>query len=295
MRLATRATTICFTILSLALLGACGQRDNSLLYLVPRDSYSVIVLDWQSVRSDDSLRSLVRGVRIESALERVGIEDRLLTRAILFSRRGSEVGFLLQGSLNERDQISRLQSNGWKKEAVDGYTAYFRADECVAFPVGNTVFIGAREGATAVFRALKNERDRFSSSISFKRIDGLARQKSDPVRAFLVIPEDMLAMTNAAQDVLSILDLTSLANVLKLLTVAKGAAVSLKPKSGQMYAIEICAQMRDQEKAAEIADLVKELGSLSNFSSDKTSIQNVKVAQDREVLSVTMDVHKGSS
>lgn len=294
MRLA-RPATIWFTILSLALLGACGQRDNSLLYLVPRDSYAVIVLDWRSVRSDDNLRSLVRGGRIESALERLGIEDRLLTRAVVFARRGSEVGFLFQGFLNERDQINRLQLNGWKKEAVDGYTAYFRADECVIFPAANTVFIGAREDATAVFSAVKNQRDSFSSSISFKRIDGLARQKSDPVRAFLVIPEDTLAMTNAAQVVLSMLDLTSLASVLKTLTVAKGAAVSLKPKSGQMYALEICAQMRDQQKATEIVGAVKELGALSDLSSDQTSIQHVKVAQDKEVLSVTMDVRRGSS
>jgi hypothetical protein len=281
---------------------ACSRYESSLIDLVPSDSCAVLIVEWSTVRNENVLKRLFKGEQLEGVLERLGVDVSSVKSLVVFTAMNSraKAGMLLRGSFDKQKQIASLKTRGWLDTSVDGHKVYVNGNDYAAMPQSDIFFAGTREAATAVFNALNNARERFSSVSSYKRISaGMTRNQ--PIKAFLVIPQGTLDMADAALEAtsvaLSLFDLGGIGALLKQVNVASGFGLTLGHGSNQMYPVEMCVLMRDEKAAALVSrslSLIKGFSTMAATSNrDEPALEaphNMSITRVREVLAIKMTV-----
>jgi hypothetical protein len=271
--------------------------------LVPFDSCAVVVVDWAAVRNDSDLKRLFNGDQFEAVLQRLALDSSSVGTLVIFSAMNTQAkaGMLLRGSFDKQKQISTLKTRGWREESVDGHKVYVNGNDYAAIPQSNILFAGTREAAAAVFRALNNSRESFGSSSSYKKISAGMTTRSNPVKAFLVIPDGTLDMADAALKatsvVLSLFDLGGIGALLKQINIASGFGLNIGHGSNQSYPVEMCVLMRDEKAAALVNGSLNLMKGLSTMAStnkrDEQALQalhSMTITRVREVLAIRMTV-----
>jgi hypothetical protein len=148
------------TTLALVSFFACSRYDSSIIDLIPSDSCAVLLLDWSTLRNDHDLKRLFNGDRFEAVLQRLAVDSSSVKSLVVFSAVNTQVkaGMLLRGSFDRQERIATLKARGWREESVDGHKVYVNGNDYAAMPQSNILFVGTREAAAAVFRALGNSR-----------------------------------------------------------------------------------------------------------------------------------------
>ena len=305
MKRVTAKSVIGWLSVSLVLLPlfACNGYESSIIDLVPVDSCAVVVVDWSVVRADNDLKRLLKGDQFEAILQRVALDSASVKTLVVFSAMNTQAkaGMLLRGPFDKQKQIAALKARGWREESVDGHKVYVSGNDYAAMPESNILFAGTREAAAAVFRALGNSRESFSSSSSYKKISDGMTSRNNPIRAFLVVPQGTLDMADAALEAtsvaLSLFDLGSIGALLKQMNVATGFGLNLGRGSNQMYPVEMCFLMRDEKAAALVSgslNLMKGFSTMASTSNrDEQALQalhNMNITRVREVLAIKMTV-----
>lgn len=289
----------CVVLVLLCLCG-CSGNQKTLIELVPVDSCAVVVIEWSKVSTDVDLKRVFNGEQLESVLQQLGVDGSEVKSIAVFSGINSQAtaGMLLRGALNKQTQISALEMRGWREEPGDGHQLFVKGRDYAAFPLGNTLFAGTHDGALAVFHALDDRNFSFSSSPSYKKIlDGMTT-RSNPIRAFLVIPQGTLDMADAALQAtsfaLSLFDLGTIGALVKQMNVASGFGLSLGFGVEQMYPVEMCVLMRDEKAAAFISGSLNLLKSFSGPAAtnarDAQALRDLSVTRHGEVLSLKLKV-----
>jgi len=291
--------------LSLVLLSgwSCDRKQNSLIDLVPANSCAVVVIDWQVVRVDGDLRRLLNGNKLESILPQLALESVSVKSIAIFSgiNTGPEAGMILRAVFDKRRQVSALKTLGWQEEFGDGRLLLVKGQHSIALPQQNTMYVGTREGARAVFQALDERRQSFSSSSSYKRLLEGMSSRGNPITAFLVFPQGTLDMADAALQATSfallLFDLGAVGALLKQVNVARGLGLSLGRRSNQVYPVEMCALMRDEKAAAVVSgslNLMKGFSSMATTNSREShtleTLSELSVTRHGEVVSIQFKV-----
>ena len=287
--------------------GACSGGQSTLVDLVPSDSCAVILIDWPTVRADRDLRRAFNGDQLESALQQIGIDGGSVKSIAVFSAINShdKAGMLLRASLNKQNQLAALKSRGWREEVADGHKLLVKGNDYVTVPQANTLFAGTREAALAVFEALDDRRQSFSSLATYKKISEGMSSRTNPIRAFLVIPQGTLDMADAALEgtsfALSLFEMGGVGALLKQMNIASGFGLSLGRGADQMFPVEMCVLMRDEKAAAFISgslNLVKSFSGVAapNMRDEQAmqSLRDLSVNRRGEVLSLKLKVPKAA-
>lgn len=293
---------LCTALLLLSMC-ACSRRQSAVLDLVPADSCAVVIIDWSTVRNDNDLKRLFKGDRLELILQQLALKSAVVKTAVVFSGINTQAtaGLLLHGSFNSKEEITALKARGWQEQRVDKQTVYTNGKDYVALPQTGTILAGSREAAAAVFRALADPRQRFSSSSPYKQIAAGLTTRTSPIRAFLVIPQGSLDMADAALAAtslaLSLFNMGGVGSLLKEINIARGFGLDLGRGIDQTYPVEMCVLMRDEQGAAVVSgslNLMKRLSAMAvNNHRDEQAfqaLQNVSVTRVKEVLSIKMTV-----
>ena len=299
----TESVAMGLVVLLLLYACACSGSQSTLTELVPADSCAVVVIDWSTVRTDSNLKRAFNGEQLESVLQQLALDSSSVKRIAIFSAMNShaKAGMLMRGALNKQSQIAALKARGWREENNSGHQLFAKDRNYVAFPQGNTLFAGTREAALAVFQALNNRKESLTSSHSYKKLLEGMTTRSNPVTAFLIIPQGTLDMADAALEAtsfaLSLFDLGGVGELLKHLNVASGFGLSLSRQTDQMYPVEMCVLMRDEKTAAFISgslNLMKSFsgGAAANARDPQTmqALRDLSITRRGEVLSVKLKV-----
>ena len=271
--------------------------------LVPLESCAVITLDWSSLRHNPDLRRVIKGDEFETLLGRLGINSDSVDNVVVFSAMDGHTtsGLLLRGTFNRKKVLADIKQSGWKENSLRDHTIYLNGPDCIAPLARNTLFVGTRDGALAVFRAEKSVRESIVASPAFKKINDGISTNGKPVRALLLIPQGTLDMADAALTAtsvaLSLFELGGIGQLLKAVNVASGFAFSLDHNSYDQYHVELCVLMRDEKAAVFVNGSLNALKTISELAAaDKRdleglrALQKMKVDRRGEVLRLNMEI-----
>jgi hypothetical protein len=296
--------TISLTItLVLLVMSCCTTRESSLFRLVPRESCAIMSIEWSSIRDDRELRRFIKADQFDALLRVLGVDSDSVNSVVVFSALDSQAmsGLLLRGSFDSKKIGGELKKSGWTENSIAGHKVYVRAADYVAMPSTKTLFAGTREGTLAVFRAVDSATESIIPSDAYKKINAAISTNRTPVKAFLLIPRGTLEMADAALTatsvVLSLLNLGGIGQLLKAVNVARGFGFSLDRSTGEMYPVELCVLMRDEQAAVFVNGSLNALKTISELAAvdnrDRESLRAIRqmsIVRKQEVLAVKMDI-----
>lgn len=296
--------TLSLTItLVLLVMSCCTTRESSLFRLVPAESCAIMSIEWSSIRDDRELRRLIKADQFEALLRALGVGSESVNSLVVFSAFDNQAlsGLLLGGSFDSKKIGSELQQSGWTQNSIEGHKVYVKAADYVAMPSTKTVFAGTREGALAVFRALDSAKESIITSDAYKKINVAISTNRTPVKAFLLIPQGTLDMADAALTTtsvaLSLFNLGGIGQLLQTVNVARGFGFSLDRSTREMYPVELCVLMRDEQSAAFVNGSLNALKTISELAAtdnrDRESLRAIRqmsIVRKREVLAVKMQI-----
>lgn len=271
--------------------------------LVPLESCAILTIDWAKLKAAGELSRLMNHGEFEVVLRRIGVDgDKVQTVTIFSSMDGkSNSGLLLRGSLGWKEIASKLKAGGWREEHLEGRRVYVKSAEFVALPESNILFVGTKAGAEAVFRASKDTSESIVSSEAYKKVNAALTAKSQPLRAFLLVPQGTLEMADAALTAtslaLSLFNLGGVGQLLQAANVARGIALIVDKETKENYPVELCVLFRDEESARFVSGSLNAMKTISELAtSDKRDRENLRalremtIVRKREVLAVRMRV-----
>ena len=260
-------------------------------------------IDWPSIRADKELRQVINGDQLETILRTLGIDSESVKSVAVFSALEGHAlsGLLLHGSFDPKEIFGGLKKTGWLEDSLAGHQVYSKAVDYVAMPSAKTIFAGTREGAMAVFRAADNTKESFVSSEGYKKINAVISKNQTPVRAFLFIPQGTLDMADAALKAtsvaLSLFNFGGVGQLLETVNVARGFGFSLDKSTREIYPVELCVLMRDEESAVFVSGSLNALKTISELAAtdnrDRESLRAMRqmsIVRKREVLAVKMEI-----
>lgn len=281
----------------------CTTGESSLFRLVPLESCAVISIDWKSIKTDRELRRVFRGDQFDALLRQLGIDENTLNTVAVFSGLDSQAvsGLLLRGDFASKNIAGQLKDSGWIESSLDGHKVYVKAADYVAMPSSKTLFAGTREGASAVFRAANAAKESIVTSDAYKKINGAISTNRTPVKAFLLISQGTLDMADAALTAtsiaLSLFNLGGIGQLLQAVNVARGFGFSLEKGAHEMYPVELCILMRDEEAAVFVSGSLNALKTISELAAsdnrDRESLRAMRamsIVRKHEVLAVKMEI-----
>lgn len=261
-----------------------------------------MTIDWSAVRKDSELRRTLKGDEFDAILRRLGIAGESVNTLMIFSAIQSEAlsGLLLRGSFDRKRVVAAVKGDGWTETLLEGQKTYVHAADYLALPASNTLFIGTREGALAIYRAADDPSQSIMASQAYKQINSALSTKR-PIKAFLLIPQGTLDMADAALTAtsfaLSFFNLGGVGQLLRAVNVARGFAFTVDNGRQQKYPVELCVLLRDEESAAMISGSLNAMKAVSELaSSDNREQESVRalrqmtVERKREVLTVKMEI-----
>lgn len=281
---------------------SCSVRDSSLMRLVPIESCAVMTIDWATLRAGGELKRALKGAEFEALLRHLQIDSEAVNTATIFSSMDSHTaGLLLRGSFDRKEVVTRLKSNGWREDSLDGHKVYVNAADYVALPANNTLFAGTRDGAVGVFRAADDSKESVVASDAYKKINAALTKKGQPLRAFLLIPQGTLDMADAALTAtsvaLSLFNLGGIGELLKAVNVARGFAVTVDSGTHETYPVELCVLMRDEDSAKFVSGSLNAMKTISELASSDVreqeslrALRQMSIVRKQEVLAVKMEI-----
>jgi hypothetical protein len=291
--------------IALALLSSasCAFRETPLTHLVPLESCAVMTIDWSAVRTGGELRRALKGDEFEAILRRLGIASESVNTLTIFSAMQSRVmsGLLLRGSFDRKHVVAALKEDGWTETTLEGQKIYVHTADYLALPASNTLFVGTREGALAVFHAAEDSSQSIVASEAYKKINSALSAGRQPIKAFLLIPQGTLDMADAALTAtsvaLSFFNLGGVGQLLRAVNVARGFGFTLDSSRQEKYPVELCVLLRDENSAAMISGSLNAMKAVSELAaSDNRELESVRALQQmtverrREVLTVKMEI-----
>lgn len=259
-------------------------------------------IDWSSIRVDSELRRILRAEQFDALLRELRVDSESVNTVAVFSALDGQAmsGLLLRGSFDSKKIAGELKDSGWIENSLEGHKVYVRASDYIAMLSTKTVFAGTRGGALAVFRAADNAKESIVASDAYKKITAISTNRS-PLKAFLFIPQGTLDMADAALTAtsfaLSLFNLGGVGQLLHAVNVARGFGFSLDKGGGDMYPVELCVLMRDEESAAFVNGSLNALKTISELAASdnrdreiQRAIQQMSIVRKDEVLAVNMKI-----
>jgi hypothetical protein len=259
-------------------------------------------IDWSSIRVDSELRRILRAEQFDALLRELRVDSESVNTVAVFSALDGQSmsGLLLRGSFDSKKIAGELKDSGWIENSLEGHEVYVRASDYIAMLSTKTVFAGTRGGALAFFRAADNAKESIVASEAYKKITAISTNRS-PIKAFLFIPQGTLDMADAALTAtsfaLSLFNLGGVGQLLQAVNVARGFGFSLDKGRGEMYPVELCVLMRDEESAAFVngslnaLKMISELAASDNRDREiQRAIQQMSIVRKDEVLAVKMKI-----
>jgi hypothetical protein len=291
------------TTLVLLLMSCCTTRESSLFRLVPGESCAIMSIEWSLIRDDRELRRLIKADQFEALLRVLRVDSESVNSLVVFSAFDNQAmsGLLLRGSFDSKKIGGELKQSGWTQNSIEGHKVYVKAADYVAIPSSKTLFAGTREGALAVFRAVDSAKESIIASDAYKKINVAISTNRTPVKAFLLIPQGTLDMADAALTTtsvaLSLFNLGGIGQLLQAVNVARGFGFSLDRSTGEMYPVELCVLMRDEQSAAFVNGSLNALKTISELAAtdnrDRESLRAIRqmsIVRKQEVLAVKMEI-----
>jgi hypothetical protein len=289
--------------LVLLIVSCCTTRESSLFRLVPAESCAIMSIDWSSIRDDSEMRRVIQGDQFAALLRELHVDSESVNTVAVFSALDAQTmsGLLLRGSFDSKEIAGELKDSGWKENSLEGHKVYVKAADYVAMPSTKTIFAGTREGALAVFRAADSTKESVVSSDAYKKINSSISASRTPVKAFLLIPQGTLDMADAALTAtsvaLSLFNLGGIGQLLQAVNVARGFGFSLDQGKGEMYPVELCVLMRDEEAAVFVSGSLNALKTISELAATDNrdreqlrAIRQMSIVRKQEVLAVKMEI-----
>ena len=289
--------------LVLLFVSCCTTRESSLFRLVPVESCAIMSIDWSAIRTDSELRKVMRADQLDALLRQLHVESESVNTIVVFSALGGNAlsGLLLRGSFDSKAVAGELKNSGWTENSLQGHKVYVKAADYVAMPSSRTLFAGTRDGALAVFRAVDDAKESVVASDVYKKINAVISTNRAPVKAFLFIPQGTLDMADAALTAtsiaLSLFNLGGVGQLLQAVNVARGFAFSLSKGGGEMYPVELCVLMRDEESAVFVNGSLNALKTISDLAAldnhDRESLRAMRqmsIVRKKEVLAVKVEI-----
>lgn len=258
---------------------------------------AIVIVNWATVRNDADLKSMIKGIEIESQMTRLGTESSSVSDWLVFAGIGSRSALLIQGKFDRRKLAEHLKSTGWNEVSVEGNKLYSTDNDYASLADG-VVIGGPREGVIAALQTRKNSGKNIASSASFKNIKDEMPAGKSPIMGFLIAPEGTLEAADAALSVtagaMSLFGMGEIGSVLRLVNVASGVGFAVaNGKSKEKCAVNFCVVMRD-EKTASIAsaalNAMKSLSSYVGTAGDKENLSSFNITQRKKVLSIKMEM-----
>jgi len=249
------------------------------------------------------LRRGIKGDQLDLLLHELRVDSESVDTIVVFSALDSQAvsGLLLRGSFDSKKIAGELKNSGWAENSLEGSKVYVRAADYVAMPSQKTLFAGTHDGALAVFRAAHSAKESIVTSAAYKKINPAISTKGTPVKAFLLIPQGTLDMADAALTAtsfaLSLFNLGGIGQLLQAVNVARGFGFSLNQRSHEMYPVELCVLMRDEESAVFVSGSLNALKSISELAASDNrdranlrAIRQMRIVRTQEVLEVKMEI-----
>jgi hypothetical protein len=287
----------------LLIVSCCTTRESSLFRLVPIESCALMNVDWSSIRDDSELRRVIKGAQFDALLRELHLDTKSVNTVAVFSAFDGQAmsGLLLRGSFDSLQIAGELKDSGWTEKSLDGHKVYVKATDYVAMPAAKTLYAGTREGASAVFRAADDSKESIVASDVYKKINAAISKDRKPVKAFLLIPQGTLDMADAALTAtsvaLSLFNLGGIGQLLQAVNAATGFGVSLGQRTGEMYPVELCVLMRDEQSAVFVNASLNALKTISELAATDDrdreqlrAIRQMTIVRKQEVLAVKMEV-----
>jgi hypothetical protein len=287
----------------LLLVSCCTTRESSLFRLVPVESCAIMSIDWSSIRDNAELRRVIRGDQFDALLRELHIHNESVNTVVVFSALDGRAvsGLLLRGSFDSKQVAGELKDSGWTQDSLEEHKVYVKAADYVAMPSPHTIFAGTREGALAVFRAGDSPRKSIVASDAYRKLISAISKNRTPVKAFLLIPQGTLDMADAALTatsvVLSLFNFGGIGQLLQAVNMAKGLEFSLDQGAGDMYPVELCVLMRDEQSAVFVSGSLNALKTISELAATDIrdreqlrAIRQMSIVRKQEVLTVKMEI-----
>lgn len=260
-------------------------------------------INWSLIRADHELRRLIRGDQFDALLRDLRVESKSIDTVAVFSAIDNQPvsGLLLRGSFDSKEIAVELKRNGWLENSLQAHKVYMKASNYVAMLSTRTLFTGTREGALAVFRAAESSTKSIVASDAYKKINAAISTNSTPIKAFLFIPQGTLDVADAALTAtsiaLSLFNLGGIGQLLQVVNVARGFGFNLHKGSSEMYPVEVCVLMRDEESAVFVSGSLNALKTISELAATDNrdrenlrAIRQMSIARTREVLALKMEI-----
>ena len=262
-----------------------------------------MTIDWSSLRADAELRRLMKGDEFEALLRHLQVDSESVNTLTIFSSIDGRTssGLLLRGSFDRKEIATGLKASGWREESLEGHKVYVKATDYVAMPENNTLFAGTRAGAVGVFRAAEDSKESVVASNAYKKVNAALTTKSQPLKAFLLIPQGTLDMADAALTAtsfaLSLFNLGGVGELLKAVNVARGFGVSVAGGTHEKYPVELCVLMRDEDSARFVSGSLNAMKTISELASSDVreqeslrALRDMTIVRRQEVLAVKMEI-----
>ena len=293
--------------LVLLVVSCCSTRESSLLRLVPAESCAIMSIDWPSLKDESELKRVIKSDHFDALLRELALDSESIKTMVVFSAIDGVAmsGLLLRGSFDSKEIARELKETGWTENKLKGHKVYMKAADYVAMLSGQTLFAGTRDGALAVFRASDNSEESIVESDAYQKINAVISKNRSPVKTFLLIPQGTLDMADAAlaatSFALSIFDLGGIGQLLQAVTAARGFGFSLDQRTGDMYPVELCVLMRDEQSAVFVSGSLNALKTVSELAATDTrdleqlrAIRQMRVVRKQEVLAVKMEIPRAA-
>jgi hypothetical protein len=294
---------ISLTITLLLIASCCTTRELSLFRLVPIESCALMSIDWASIRDHSELKRVVNGDQFDALLRELHVRSESVNTVAVFGALNDQgmSGLLLRGSFDSREIVRELKDSGWTENSLEGHKVYVKAADYVAMPDKKTLFAGTRDGVLAIFRAADNSKESIVASEAYKKINAALSSNRTPVKAFLLIPQGTLDMADVALTAtsvaLSLFNLGGIGQLLQAVNVATGFGFSLDQSDSDMYPVELCVLMRDEQSAVFVSGSLNALKTISELAATDTrhreqlrAIHRMHIVRKQEVLAVTMEI-----
>jgi len=276
----------------------CRSSESRLLDYVPKDSVAIIRVNWKTVRPDDNLKALFGTVDVEGQITRFGIESGSVSEILIFATGGSRGGLFFRGSFDRRKVTDHLNSDGWNETTDSGRKFYCKADDCASVPKDGVIIAGTRDGLVAALHAAENSREGIASVASFKKIRTAMPTDKSPIVGYLIAPDGTLEAADTALSLtagaMSLFGLGEIGAILKKLNIAAGTGLTVdKGSTNDMYAVNFCVLMRDEQAAMVAAgalNAMKSLSSVVGTSNEKENLQSFNITRNEKVLSIKMEM-----
>lgn len=301
------ALTLCLFMPWLAGCGGSYGR-HSLVELIPADALVVLSVNWQAVRSDRNLITLIKGAEFNHILDEVGVNEQALAHLAVFGDGtdgpGGSAGMLLNGSFNARAVAESARGRGWSMESFGGHAVYVSQSDGTRLAAldSGTLACGTKKGIAGVLRAESDTEESFTSTTTYKRLSKLFKGGDAPISMTLALPQHLQDAADAALKAASLMmDFTGvgpLGQLMGKIGYARAIGCTIG-REGESFPVELVAVMKDEEAAALVSGgltLLKGIGALANQSPARSpeeaealhNFRNLSVSRKGEVLTVRL-------